>query len=71
MCRAVHIRPFTPDLQDATRDPLLEGLVEHWGHLDEALNPDLRDIAAAYRDDVFLVAVSSASEVVGTGAVRF
>ena len=35
---------------------MLRGLGEHWGRVDETLNPDLDDIAAAYADGYFAVA---------------
>lgn len=52
------IRPFTPADQVAARALILEGLAEHFGRADPALNPDLADIARYYpaRGHLFLVA---------------
>ena len=42
------ISEFKPSDQAAVRRLILDGLAERWGVLDESLNPDLNDIAAAY-----------------------
>ena len=47
---ALSIGRFGARDQDAVRALILDGLAEHWGALDPSLNPDLRDIAACYRD---------------------
>ena len=67
---AIRIRPFAPTDQAAARQLILTGLGEHFGFIDETLNPDLEDIHTAYslRGDCFVVAVI-AEEVVGTGAL--
>lgn len=39
---------FHPVDQEAVRSLILAGLGEHWGYIDEGLNPDLRDIASTY-----------------------
>jgi GNAT superfamily N-acetyltransferase len=62
------IRAFTADDQDAARRVILAGLGEHFGEIDEGRNPDLNDIAASYRDGVFLVALQDGA-LVGTGAL--
>jgi ribosomal protein S18 acetylase RimI-like enzyme len=51
---------------------ILAGLGEHFGMIDESLNPDLTDIAATYLapGHRFVVACL-AGELVGTGALRF
>ena len=64
---AIDILPFQPQDQKAAQALILAGLVEHWGFLDETKNPDLVDIAASYRDGVFLVAWLD-GQIVGTGA---
>lgn len=53
--------------QDVVRSVVLEGLSEHFGFIDESLNPDLDDIAATYpaSGHVFLVA-QEGDQVVGT-----
>ncbi|MEM7096040.1 MAG: GNAT family N-acetyltransferase [Actinomycetota bacterium] len=60
------IRPFRAGDQNAAKALILAGLVEHWGILDEAANPDLDDLAASYRDATILVAVEG-NQLVGTG----
>ena len=62
------IRGFSPADQEAVRALILSGLEEHWGHLDESLNPDLRDIAVTYRHGRTVV-VEVAGQLVGTGTL--
>ena len=62
------IRLFRPEDQPAACELILQGLSEHWGALDQSLNPDLADIAATYGQAIFLVAVVG-PELVGTGAL--
>lgn len=64
----MEIRPFQPQDQAAAKALILAGLAEHWGWLDEHLNPDLNDIAASYAAGVFLVGVVD-GRVVATGAL--
>ena len=61
------ISPFQPENQAAVQALILAGLEEHWGFLDESLNPDLKDIAASYEKGVFLVAWEDGA-IIGTGA---
>ncbi len=42
------LRPFAPVDQPALRRLVLDGLGDHWGTIDETLNPDLDDIAGWY-----------------------
>jgi GNAT superfamily N-acetyltransferase len=42
------IRPFEPSDQEAVRRLILAGLGEHFGVIDESLNPDLDHITASY-----------------------
>jgi ribosomal protein S18 acetylase RimI-like enzyme len=65
------IRPFARADQAAVRRLILTGLGEHFGHIDESLNPDLADIHATYIQPghVFVVACL-AGELAGTGALR-
>ena len=44
----------------------MRGLGEHWGHVDDTLNPDLDDIARTYADGYFAVA-RCGRVLVGTG----
>lgn len=65
------VRPFAPRDQEAARALILTGLGEHWGFIDETLNPDLDDIRAAYPPEtsVFLVVVDSSDALIGTGCI--
>ncbi len=62
------MRPFAPPDQERARRLIIEGLGEHFGHVDEHINTDLEDIARSYADGVFLVA-DAAGRIVGTGAL--
>ena len=64
------VRPFESTDQAAVRRLILDGLVEHFGFVDETINPDLDDIAASYLlpGDLFVVAHLGA-KLVGTGAL--
>ncbi len=64
------IRSFEVDDQEQARWLILEGLGEHFGYLDETLNPDLDDILHTYlrAGHVFVVACMG-RELVGTGAL--
>ena len=65
------IRPFVPADQAAARALILTGLGEHWGFIDETLNPDLDDIAVAYPPEsaVFLVVEDRDGALIGAGCV--
>ena len=52
------------------RQLILDGLGEHFGTINEELNPDLDDIAKSYAGDLFLVAVQ-AGLIVGCGALIY
>lgn len=64
------IRQFKPADQEAARQLILAGLVEHWGTLDPRKNSDLRNIQHSYPDQghTFLVALHG-GRIVGTGAL--
>ena len=64
----ITILPFQPEHQSEVKRLVLEGLAEHWGALDLALNSDLNDISAAYAHSVFLVAWQN-DRIIGTGAL--
>ena len=68
MMREHLVRPFEPRDQSAARALVLAGLGDHFGFIDDALNPDLNDIAASYATGVFLVACDG-DEIVGSGAL--
>lgn len=64
------IRPFSAGDQDASRRLILNGLGEHFGHIDESLNPDVDDIESHYvlAGQAFVVA-SLEGTLVGTAAL--
>lgn len=62
------VRPFQSADQQAARELVLAGLVDHWGFLDPTLNPDLNDIAATFAGGAFLTAWLD-GELVGTGGL--
>lgn len=64
------IRNFQPEDQERVRRLILEGLGEHFGHIDPALNPDLDDIETSYIQAGHYFAVAeSAGQIVGSGAL--
>ena len=62
------IRTFERADQDEVAALILAGLAEHWGEVDDTLNPDVADLAAAYPDGRTVV-VLDADRIVGTGTV--
>lgn len=64
-------RPFEPRDQDAVRRPILTGLGEHFGWIDETRNPDLDDITAHYTElgHIFVVAEIN-GELVGVTTLK-
>ena len=66
----VAIRPFRVEDQQKVCQLILDGLGEHFGNINEELNPDLDDIAASYAGDLFLVA-EQAGVIVGCGALIY
>lgn len=66
------IRPFGAADQEAARELILAGLGEHFGTIDESLNPDLTDISATYLAPGHLFIVAEVGgELAGTGALRW
>ena len=64
------IRPFVAADQDAARRLVLTGLGEHFGSVDESLNPNLTGILTAYVEPGHLFVVAElGDELVGTGAL--
>lgn len=68
---AYTIRPFVAFDQAPVRALILAGLGEHWGFIDETLNPDLDDIAAAYPPEtsLFLVVEDPTGTLIGAGCL--
>lgn len=64
----ISIRLFCQADQDTAERLILDGMREHWGHIDPSLNPDLSDIAANYAEGTFVVAAKG-EKLVGTGAL--
>ena len=56
-----------PDEVEAVRSLILDGLVEHWGTIDPALNRDLDDLGGS-PDRAVLVATDE-HRIVGTGSI--
>ena len=66
----VSFEDLTRATHDAVRTLILEGLGEHWGYIDESLNPDLDDMFTAYADGRTIVARSQDGSVIGTGTLK-
>jgi N-acetylglutamate synthase-like GNAT family acetyltransferase len=62
------ILPFRSEYQSEVKDLVLAGLIEHWGTLDPAKNPDLDNISTVYDNAIFLVARLN-NKIIGTGAL--
>ncbi|HKG25851.1 MAG TPA: GNAT family N-acetyltransferase [Thermomicrobiales bacterium] len=70
MSDGITIRPFAPADQTATRRLVLNGLGDHFGHIDETLNPDLDDIETHYLIPGHrFVLAERAGTIVGAGAL--
>jgi ribosomal protein S18 acetylase RimI-like enzyme len=66
----VTIRDFAPTDQTATRRLVLAGLADHFGTIDETMNPDLDDIATHYLAPGHrLVLAERDGTLVGAGAL--
>ncbi|MBN2146072.1 MAG: GNAT family N-acetyltransferase [Anaerolineales bacterium] len=65
---SIDIAPFQPADQQAVKELILAGLVEHWGWLDETKNHDLDNIAVTYAQGTFLIARKD-GQIIGSGAL--
>jgi GNAT superfamily N-acetyltransferase len=64
------IRPFRAADQEAARWLVLAGLKDHFGFIDETMNPDLDDIQAHYVDPGHhFVLAEIDGQIIGTGAL--
>lgn len=65
------IRTFEPADQPAARALILSGLGEHWGFIDETLNPDVDDIATHFPPSTadFYVVEDVSGAIIGTAAL--
>ena len=66
----VAFEDLSPESHDEVRRLVLDGLAEHWGDVDESLNPDLDDMLRAYAGGRTLVARDDEGAIVGTGTLR-
>ncbi|MEE9414088.1 MAG: GNAT family N-acetyltransferase [Acidimicrobiales bacterium] len=62
------IDEFTAADQAEVRSLILRGLADHWGEIDETLNPDLDDVLANYGHGRTIV-VREGDEIIGTGTI--
>jgi GNAT superfamily N-acetyltransferase len=68
MVDTIQIATFSSRYQNDAAELINVGLGEHFGFVDDSMNPDLHDIGESYRDGYFLVALDG-EQVVGTGAI--
>jgi ribosomal protein S18 acetylase RimI-like enzyme len=67
---AIRLRPFAVNDQAAARRLILAGLGDHFGVIDEMLNPDLDDIQRHYVASGHLFVVAERDgDLIGTGAL--
>ena len=64
----VPIIAFDRSYQDSAATLINEGLGEHFGFIDETMNPDLLNIKSSYSDGEFLLAVEG-DQLAATGAL--
>lgn len=68
MSDTISLRPFTSADAPAMRRLILNGLGDHFGTIDETMNPDLDDITASYHDrGAAIVVAERGGEIVGCG----
>ena len=65
---SIDVGALGPEQHDEVRTLILNGLGEHWGSVDDTLNPDLADLTSSYGSGRTLVACDG-RRVVGTGTV--
>lgn len=64
-------RPFTTPDQHAVRSLVLQGLGEHFGCIDETMNPDMDDVDANYIQPGHLFILAEVDgQLAGTGALK-
>ena len=64
-------RRFTAPDQDAVRSLVLQGLGEHFGCIDETMNPDMDDVNAHYIQPGHLFILAEVDgQLAGTGALK-
>lgn len=70
MSDLLELRPFVASDAPAMRRLVLNGLGDHFGTIDETMNPDLDDITASYHNTGATIVVAERnSEIVGCGVL--
>jgi ribosomal protein S18 acetylase RimI-like enzyme len=70
MSDLLELRPFVASDAPAMRRLVLNGLGDHFGTIDETMNPDLDDITAHYHDTgATIIVAERKSEIVGCGVL--
>jgi GNAT superfamily N-acetyltransferase len=64
-----HFEELSRQNHEKVRSLILDGLSDHWGATDEALNPDLEDMLTSYAHGRTLVVRDSDARLCGTGTV--
>lgn len=68
MSDTIALRPFTSADAPAMRRLILNGLGDHFGTIDETMNPDLDDITASYHaTGAAIIVAERGGEIVGCG----
>jgi len=66
----IELRPFTPADATPMRALVLQGLGDHFGEIDETMNPDLDDITGVYHAAGAAIIVAERNgEIVGCGVL--
>lgn len=65
----MHVEELDRDNQGEARSLILAGLAEHWGVIDETLNPELGDMIASFRAGRTVLIRDDAGAVIGTGTL--
>jgi len=65
----VHVEELNRDNQDEARLLILAGLADHWGSIDETLNPDLDDMTSSYQAGRTVLIRDEDGFLAGTGTL--
>ena len=65
----LRVEALSAATHDAVRQLILAGLADHWGELDETLNPDLDNLFESYGHGRTLVVLDEHEAVIGTGTI--
>jgi ribosomal protein S18 acetylase RimI-like enzyme len=67
----ITIRPFRSEDQATVRRLVLAGLGDHFGTIDETMNPDLDDITASYVEQgAYVIVAECGGAIVGAGMLK-